>query len=170
MHSHLPTIEPWKWLWSSRCMLKIMVFAWLLFFDRLNTKDLLVRRHWHDVKDDNLCVLCHQQIYEDQLHLFFSCNFSARIWNYLQIDWSRDSDVQQCISLARRRFAKVFFFEVVFTTAWNIWIIRNGKTFKGERATFRAWHCKFVHDLTLLSQRVKASVRPQLLSWLEGLP
>lgn len=57
MHSHLPTIEPCRWLWASRCTLKIEVFAWLLFFDRLNTKDLLVRRHWRSLQEDNLCVL-----------------------------------------------------------------------------------------------------------------
>ena len=45
MHSHLPTIQPCKWLWKSRCTMKIKVFGWLLFFDRLNTKDLLIRRH-----------------------------------------------------------------------------------------------------------------------------
>ena len=71
MHSHMVTIQPCKWLWSSRCTLKIKVFAWLLFFDRLNTKDLLVRRHWRAGDADNLCVLCHQHIYEDRQHLFF---------------------------------------------------------------------------------------------------
>lgn len=38
--------------------MKIKVFAWLLFFDRLNTKDLLVRRHWRSDQENNLCVLC----------------------------------------------------------------------------------------------------------------
>ena len=79
MHSHMPTIQPCKWLWSRRCTLKIKVFAWLLFFVRLNTKDLLVRRHWRAGDADNLCVLCHQNTYEDHQHLFLSCNFSTRI-------------------------------------------------------------------------------------------
>ena len=31
MHSHSPTIQPCKWLWQSRCTMKIKVFGWLLF-------------------------------------------------------------------------------------------------------------------------------------------
>ena len=110
MHSHLPTIQPCKWLWKSRCTMKIKVFGWLLFFDRLNTKDLLIRRHWRSPLDDNLCVICHEFSYEDRLHLFFNCNFSRRVWNYLSIDWSRGPDIQQCIQHARLSFRHPFFF------------------------------------------------------------
>ena len=70
MHSHLPTIQPCKWLWKSRCTMKIKVFGWLLFFDRLNTKDLLIHRHWRSPLDDNLCVICNEYVYEDRLHFF----------------------------------------------------------------------------------------------------
>ena len=132
MHSHLPTIQPCKWLWKSRCTMKIKVFGWLLFFDRLNTKDLLIRRHWRSPLDDNLCVICHEFSYEDRLHLFFNCNFSRRVWNYLSIDWSRGPDIQQCIQHARSSFRHPFFFEVMLTAAWNIWILRNGRTFRGR--------------------------------------
>lgn len=58
MHSHLPTILPCQWLWQSKCTMKIKVFVWLLFFDRLNTEDLLVRRHWRSTHEDNFCVIC----------------------------------------------------------------------------------------------------------------
>ncbi|XP_037405530.1 uncharacterized protein LOC119268121 [Triticum dicoccoides] len=150
MHSHLPTIQPCKWLWKSRCTLKIKVFGWLLFFDRLNTKDLLIRRHWRSPLNDNLCVICQELSYEDMLHLFFNCNFGRRVWNYLSIDWSRGPDILQCIQHARSSFRHTFFFEVILTAAWNIWILRNGRTFRGERATFAAWRSNFVHDLTLL--------------------
>ena len=104
MHSHLPTIQPCRWLWKSMCTMKIKVFGWLLFFDRLNTKDLLIRRHWRSPLDDSLCVIYHVFLYEVRLHLFFNCNFSRRVWNYLSIDWSRGPDIQQCIQHARTRF------------------------------------------------------------------
>ena len=67
MHSHMPTIMPCKWLWKSRCTMKIKVFGWLLFFDRLNTKDMLVRRHWRSQAEDNLCVICNAYVHEDSL-------------------------------------------------------------------------------------------------------
>jgi hypothetical protein len=78
LHAHLPKPVANKWLWKSACVLTAKVFAWLLVNDRLNTQDLLVRRHWN-VSECKNCVLCPTQPFEDRLHLFFNCNFSARI-------------------------------------------------------------------------------------------
>lgn len=60
MHTHLPVIQPCRWLWKSKCTMKIKCFTWLLFFDRLNTKDLLVRRKWRST-DKIISVSCHPQ-------------------------------------------------------------------------------------------------------------
>jgi hypothetical protein len=102
-HAHLVVLAVFKWLWKSSCMMKNKVFAWLLLNDRLNTRDLLIRRNWK-VTEDKHCVLCPIRAYEDRLHLFFECNFSRRIWNYLQIDWSRGSDIQSYVATARKDF------------------------------------------------------------------
>jgi len=169
MHSHMPTIMPCKWLWKSRCTMKIKVFGWLLFFDRLNTKDMLVRRHCRSQAEDNLCVLCNAYVHEDRFHLFFQCNFSSRVWNYLQIDWSQGSNIQECVAHARSSFSQKIFFEVMLTAAWNIWILRNGRIFRGEQARFATWRCNFVHDILLLSHRLNSSLRTQLLAWVNAL-
>src|SRR3954463_9072817 len=100
MHSRMPDDTICKWLWKSKRTMKIKVFGWLLLFDMLNTKDLLVRRHWRSPHDNNVCVLCPTHAYEDRLHLFFSCNFSPRIWNYLQIDWPSAPDMVSCLAQA----------------------------------------------------------------------
>ena len=169
MHTHLPVVQPCKWLWHSRCTMKIKVFGWLVFFDRLHTKDMLVRRHWRSPLDNNLCVICNAYVYKDRAHLFIQCNFSCRVWKYLQIDWSHGSNIQQCISQARQRFSHPFFFEVMLTTSWNIWILRNGRTFRGERATFATWRSNFVHDILLLSHRLKDSIKLRLVDWVNSL-
>ena len=119
--------------------------------------------------DDNICVICHEFSYEDRLHLFFNCNFSRRVWNYLSIDWSRGPDIQQCIQHASSSFRHPFFFEVMLTAAWNIWILRNGRTFRGERATFAAWRSNFVHDLPLLTHRLKDDTSIKLKAWINAL-
>ena len=106
-HQHLDPLPIYRWIWKSACMLKFKFFAWLLLSDRLNTKDLLQRRHWH-VTDDCSCVLCVGNNHEDRMHLFFQCLFSQRVWNYLQIDWSLSSDLQTTASLARAGFNKPF--------------------------------------------------------------
>ena len=88
VHVHLPIIPNplLGWIWKSCCTMKIKMFAWMLIMDRLNTQDMLERRHWK-VSESNLCILCHARIKEDRYHLFFTCLFSHRVWNYLQISW-----------------------------------------------------------------------------------
>ena len=61
-------------IWKTNCTMKHKVFAWLLFLDRLNTRDMLVRRNC-PVRDVN-CVVCHLQR-ETREHLFFACQFST---------------------------------------------------------------------------------------------
>ncbi|XP_071677070.1 uncharacterized protein [Lolium perenne] len=39
-------IPVFKWIWKSSCIMKHKFFDWLLLNDRLNTRDLLKRRHW----------------------------------------------------------------------------------------------------------------------------
>jgi len=53
--------------------------------------------------------------------------------------------------------------------AWNIWILRNGRTFRGTRATFVAWRCNFVHDILLLSHRLKDNFKHRLVDWVNSL-
>jgi hypothetical protein len=91
--------------------------------------------------DDIHCVVCPGRIYEDRIHLFFECNFSRRVWNYLQIVWDRNGmgGLQTIIAKARRSFWTSFFMEVLIAPCWNIWLIQNAKIFKGERHTFARW-------------------------------
>jgi hypothetical protein len=107
IHDYIQVPSVYKWLWKSCCIMKHKVFAWLLLSDRLNTRDLLKRRHWH-VTNAEHCVLCPGRNYEDRIHLFFECNFSRRIWNYLQIEWVGTDDMQHVLNGARKSFAKPF--------------------------------------------------------------
>ncbi|XP_073360718.1 uncharacterized protein [Aegilops tauschii subsp. strangulata] len=128
-----------SWIWKSSCTMKIKVFAWMLIMDRLNTKDMVERRHWH-LEDGVNCVLCPLQTRETRDHLFFNCNFSVRVWNYLQIDWSSGDSMADLVINTSRSFRKPFFTEVVFIACWNIWILRNAKpgVFKVNVASVKA--------------------------------
>ena len=163
-----PKDIPSSWIWKSKCMSKHKFFAWLVLHDRLNTKDMLIRRNWK-VTENNSCVLCCQDKLEDWLHLFFHCQFSGRVWNYLQIVWETDS-VLNNLRQARKEFHGPCFSEVVILACWNIWKQRNGLIFKDILPTFRGWKSGFVHDITLLLHRVKRSVHPLLSSWIDNLP
>jgi hypothetical protein len=74
-------------------------------------------------------VLCDLGAYEDRIHLFFECNFSRRIWTYLQIDWIPPDDIHTIMQAARASFGKPFFMEVVILDCRNIWLLQNGKIF-----------------------------------------
>ena len=107
----MPTHTPSSWIWKSKCMSKHKFFAWLILHDRINTKDMLIRRHWH-VTDDNSCVLCRHHQYEDWLHLFFQYQFSARVWNFLQIHWFDDTILNN-LMMAKKEFLGPCFNEVL---------------------------------------------------------
>ena len=76
--------------------------------DRLNTKDMVERIHWH-IDDGVHYVLCPTQTREDRDHLFFTSNFSQRVWNFLQIDWGSGDSMADIVVHAKRDFAKPFF-------------------------------------------------------------
>ena len=55
-HSHIQVDPTLKWIWKCSCTLKLKVFGWILLMGRLNTRDMMKRRHWN-VEDDT-CALC----------------------------------------------------------------------------------------------------------------
>ena len=113
---HLTVPKSFAWIWESSCTMNFKVFAWLLMKDRLNTKDMLKRRHWNVAQDD-FCVLCPLRAYEDRQHLFFTYNFSQRVWNYLQIQWIENDNIQVVLAHARRSFGHAFAMEVIMVAS-----------------------------------------------------
>ena len=59
-----------SWVWKSYCTVTVKMFAWLVIMDRVNTKDMIQRRHWK-INDGPSCVLCPTGVLEDRNHLFF---------------------------------------------------------------------------------------------------
>jgi hypothetical protein len=157
-----------SWIWKSKVMLRIRVFAWLMVSDRLNTRDMIRRRHWN-VTDVFHYVLCPTHTTEDWQHLFFKCSFSIRIWNYLQIEWTDGDSYEEVFSAARKDFGKPFFAEVVILACWHIWKQRNEAIFQNILPSFRAWRRCFIHDATLHVHRVKAKHLNSLSSWIDSL-
>jgi hypothetical protein len=103
------------------------------------------------------------------MHLFFECNFSQRIWNYLQIDWSLAPDIQGSLLATKLAFGKPFFMEVIMLGCWNIWKQRNGLIFRFERPTFAAWKRAFVHDISMLLHRINSKHHDDLMAWIGSL-
>ena len=149
-------------------MLRIKVFAWLTFSDRLNTRDMLRRRNWN-VTNVYTCALCPCNVTEDWMHLFFQCNFSLRIWNYLQIEWQQADSMEQVFFLTKRSFNKPFFTEVVILASWHIWKHRNDVVFSRIQPSFRAWRRAFLHEASLHVHRMKSKHADQWSRWIDSL-
>lgn len=97
--SHIQFDPIFKWIGTSSCTLKIKVFGWLLLIDKLNTRDMMQRKHWH-VEDDT-CVLCPCLSHENRAHLFFDCNFNLCVelfvnWLGIATKWFMDGHGKGC--------------------------------------------------------------------------
>jgi hypothetical protein len=90
--------------------MKIKVFAWLLFRDRLNTSDMLDRRHCAKENDDLTCELWLNNIRETREHLLFFFPFSQQCWQYLGIVWNSGLNFFQMVVLAHIQFNQKGFF------------------------------------------------------------
>jgi hypothetical protein len=113
-------------LWKCKCVPKMKVFTWLM--DRLNTRDMMLRRHWH-LQSGPHCVMCSNGTLETRDHLFIDCPFAKRCWDFCKIIWQSGESMSDIFMNARREFQGPNFLEITICAAWNIWMERNGLIF-----------------------------------------
>ncbi|GAU45305.1 hypothetical protein TSUD_300340 [Trifolium subterraneum] len=65
-------------LWLKSVPLKVNIFSWRLFFNRLPTKDNLHKRNVIDDTQLSCATMC--GALEDRDHLFFQCDVYGRVW------------------------------------------------------------------------------------------
>ncbi|XP_071678427.1 uncharacterized protein [Lolium perenne] len=141
-------------IWKSKCMMKHKVFAWLMFVDRINTRDML-RRRKYNIGSDYSCLICDTGATEARNHLFFTCTFSTRCWANIGIAWNDDLQLEHMLEEAKISWSKPLFTEVLILGVWNIWKVRNRAYFEGEEPSMQTWQRQFSQDLNTLSCRVK---------------
>lgn len=123
--------RPFVWNWKTNCVNKIKVFMWLLFCDRLNTRDMLDRRNCAHEDADLTCALCSLGVRETREHLFFSCPFSDTCWRKIGFTWNLNMEFFfQMVVLARLRFRGKSFLEFFSIECWHIWKQRNALIFQ----------------------------------------
>src|SRR3954471_8349105 len=103
-------------LWKSRCTMKIKVFGWLLFVDRLNTRNMLKRRHYN-IGNNFDCILCEQHIEEMVDHMILTCPFSQSCWAKLHIAWAPFDSRLDLLQVTKDTWSNPFFFETFLTSA-----------------------------------------------------
>jgi hypothetical protein len=152
-------------IWNSKALPKLKVFAWLLFWNRLNTCDLMQRKQWHLASGYN-CELCLDNALETVQHLFFDCVFARQCWAFLNVHWDAAMELKQNYMLAKAAFNGPCFFEVFVCASWNIWKLRNDLIFNHMPVSFARWKVCLQSDLLLHRYRVKPAKVQPLVEWI----
>lgn len=155
-------------IWKTKCMMRHKVFAWLMFMDRINTRDMLCRRHFN-IGDDKSCLLCSIEPLETNKHLFFECGFSTVCWQILGINWNTEVNTQDMFDMAARDWGRPMFKETMILAAWNMWKQRNRHHFDKVVPTVIGWKKGLASDLQILKYRARTESITSLDSLITSL-
>ncbi|GKD36416.1 RNA-directed DNA polymerase, eukaryota [Tanacetum coccineum] len=123
--------------WVKYVPIKINVFAWKVFLDRLPTRSNL--QHRGVLVSDLLCPLC-SSAQEDSSHLFFSCRLATDIvrlvcrwWN---LSWTPLGSYADWLnwfnSIRLSSKVKDLLERVLYITWWSVWMFRNQLLFSSK--------------------------------------
>lgn len=134
--THVDQVVPASSLWHKNVPLKVVIFAWRLFRDRLPTKDNLFRRHVITFDAQNCAGECGEM--ETSSHLFLHCDFFRSVWTlilrWLGVYSVKPSDApshfKQFSFLGGVAKSKQNILQAIwFATVWEIWKERNNRIF-----------------------------------------
>jgi hypothetical protein len=93
---------------------------WLVFRDKINSRNLLKRKGLLNMANNLQCVLCDSNCEETTFYLLFECPFSSDCWQYAGIQWNFDLDFFNMFQDTRNIFGRRFFMEIVAVVAWYL--------------------------------------------------
>jgi len=131
-------------LWLKAVMLKVNIFVWRLFLNRLATKDNLAkdnlyRRNVLEANNVACSALCGKE--EDRDHLFFQCDHYGRLWllilNWLDIVTALPGDLythanQFCALKGLSKNSRTAFSIIWISVLFVIWKDRNRRIFQNH--------------------------------------
>lgn len=134
-------------VWSSILLPKHRVIFWLVYQNRLLTKDRLVRMHL-EVENDK-CCLCSEEEKETHQHLFAECFWFNEVLGWLSGWWLSGwlgislprLYTRNCLDWLRRRQWRQGKKDVVAAvwgaTIYHTWKVRNWKIFRNTEVNTR---------------------------------
>ena len=129
----------------------------------------MLQRRNYNVQPNNYCVMCQDQIAEDASHLFFDCPFAVICWQKIGITWINNDDIISRLVYGCNNLGLTFFIELFIITAWEIWILHNGKKFEGKQVSLQLWIVRFKEQVLLQLNRIREEQRPIVLQWLNTM-
>jgi hypothetical protein len=157
-----------SWLWKIKCIPKMKFFCWLILTDRLNTRNMLRRRHY-TLNSGYNCLLCASPPEETIEHLLFHCDFSTECWSTLNISWQQTGGRCQIIEQGKSQWTGPMFMEIFIVAAWNIWKERNNLLFNNVTPHVDSWKRRFKSDFSMLVHRTKETLHPFIHSFSNSL-
>lgn len=148
-------------IWSSRATIKVKIFAWLLFRDRLNTKANLLRK---TISPDSLCPRCAYPL-EDASHLALFCPRAVQVWHLLGLHPLPDINLIWSTVTPNGLDINIWP-TVTLAILWKLWYSRNAQVFRSETHSTIDTLRNVISDFTLWIFRFKDPVaRDAALSW-----
>jgi hypothetical protein len=117
------------WLWKSKCTPTVKFFCWLVLSDRLNSKNMLKRRHFI-INSEYQCLMCTYPLEKTTEHMIFHCPFSHNCLQVLGMNWQTSGNRLQIFEEGKTRWHKPLFMELFMLASWNIWKQRNKMLFR----------------------------------------
>jgi hypothetical protein len=107
------------WLWKSKCTPRVKFFGWLVLSDRLNSRNMLKRRHYILNSGYN-CLMCDNPPEETLEHMLFHYPFSQSCWQTLDMSFDSTGDRLHIIERGKARWNRPLFMEIFLLASWNI--------------------------------------------------
>lgn len=152
-----------QWIWQTKVLSKVKIFAWLYFKDQLRTKANLLHKH---VMDDAICRRGNHPV-EDRHHVFFNCPLNVELWNCISLtSLTKTYDIDILASPSTPGTDLATWLSVLLTILWRLWDARNGTTFRNERHSARNVASRICYHLTIWEGRfASSSMIPSLRQW-----
>lgn len=113
-------------IWKSKIPLKVKIFLWLAFQDRLQTTSQLKVRKWKGV---DKCILC--GVSETTDHILFTCVLANFVWTSIKemLKWEKtpkslDNFQHNWLDARGANYYNTCLFSFA-ALAWTLWKIRN---------------------------------------------
>ena len=126
-------------LWLKTVPLKVNIFVWRLFLNRLATKDNLLKMNVLEANNVACSALCGKE--EERDHLFFQCDHYGRLWllisNWLDIVTALPGELnthanQFCALWGLSKNSMTAFSIIWISVLFVIWKDRNRRIFQNQ--------------------------------------
>jgi hypothetical protein len=151
-----------KFVWENYALSKAKFFDWILVQEKIQSRAMLLRKKML-TPAEAVCPICLAET-EDASHMIFRCPLLRRFWDTIDACLDRDNDVRGLHELPHVVPGKGS-----ILVCWNVWKLRNGVAFRGDRPDLRHLVAMCKKDTALWRERLPSNVRAEADLWLSQL-